>query len=143
VAPEADLVRQIRDTFGERQRHESDRGLADGYRTVILLASDLVGLSVDILQWARGVTLAGEIAIVPSPDGGYAVLGTSVPLPELEETPMSSQRTLSALVDAMVTAGKQVRVADFCIADVDEVADVERYAPNALAAQGRRSTETQ
>jgi glycosyltransferase A (GT-A) superfamily protein (DUF2064 family) len=155
AAPEADLVRQLRDSFAERQRHEIDRGLADGYRTVILVASDLVGLSVDILRWARAVTVAGEVAVVPSPDGGYSVLGTSAPLPELAQTPMSSDRTLSALVDAVVAAGRRVRVADFFVADVDELADLERYAPDALAAvarpgdggrrrsQGRSTTSTQ
>jgi glycosyltransferase A (GT-A) superfamily protein (DUF2064 family) len=125
-APEADLVRQVGTSFAQRQRHEIDRGLRDGYDTVALLASDLAQPPDEPLRWALLTAVHGAIAIVPSPDGGYAILASSVPLPELATVPMSSGRTLDHLCDTLRRAGKPVRLGTRALPDVDTAQDLRQ-----------------
>lgn len=127
-APEADLVRQVGASFAERQLHEFARGLLDGYRPVALVASDLAEPSDEQLRWALRTAASGAVAIVPSPDGGYAVLASAVATPELASVPMSTGRTLESLCETLTRAGRDVAVSDHPLSDIDTQADLDRVS---------------
>lgn len=126
-APSAELVRQAGATFAERQRHEIERGLRDRFRPVALVASDLAEPPDEQLRWALRAADGGAVAIVPSPDGGYAVLASGVALPELAAVPMSHDRTLRLLCSALRRAGRRVEISVRTLADIDTAEDAERF----------------
>lgn len=124
LAPEADLVRQVGESFAERQLHEIARGLLDGYRPVALIASDLAEPPDEQLRWALQTAANEAVAIVPSPDGGYAILASAVAVPELAAVPMSTGRTLESLYEALTRAGRRVVLGNRPLADIDTSADL-------------------
>ncbi|MGA6161421.1 TIGR04282 family arsenosugar biosynthesis glycosyltransferase [Amycolatopsis magusensis] len=123
-----ELVRQRGETFQERQAHELRRGLADGHDRVLLCASDLPDLARRVVVWAVESAEAGHVGIVPSPDGGYSLLSTPSPLPELTEVPMSTTGTGQALAATLRRAGHSVRVAPYQVRDVDVAEDLATAA---------------
>jgi glycosyltransferase A (GT-A) superfamily protein (DUF2064 family) len=123
-APGAELTEQTGASFAARQAREIRRGLTEGYRTVILLASDLPDLSADAVCWTVHAARDGHVAIVPAADGGYSLLGSGTALPELERVPMSRADTASALAATVHEKGRSVLVAPFTVADLDEPDDV-------------------
>jgi len=135
TVPAAELVRQRGATFAERQRHEIVRGLLDGHGVVVLVASDLLEIDAEILRWAIAAGQLAGVAIVPSPDGGYGLLGTSTDLPELVDVPMSSDTTRDSLVAALRARGLAPVVASRQLPDLDVAADMDGLA--VPAADGR------
>jgi glycosyltransferase A (GT-A) superfamily protein (DUF2064 family) len=133
-APEADLVRQIGPTFAARQRHEIDRGVTDGFRPVLLLASDVAESPTPHLTWAMGAMKENQVAIVPSRDGGYSVLAATEPVPELDEVPMSTGSTFDALCERVRGQGRRLAVCPDPLADIDVAADLERVPRDVWAA---------
>lgn len=127
-APEADIVRQIDAVFAQRQRHEIDRGLNDGRRPVALLASDVAEPPGRFLCWALATAVDGVVAIVPSHDGGYSILASSAPLPEMDAVPMSSGRTLDLLRSTLHRHGRKVVLSPQSLPDVDVATDLDRLA---------------
>lgn len=123
-APDADLVRQVGDTFAERQAHEIARGLADRYEQVVLCASDLPELPAAAVEWAVAAARRGELGLVPSHDGGYSLLSSSRPVPELSAVPMSRPDTADRLAATLAPAGHRVAVADFAVRDLDVLEDL-------------------
>src|SRR5262249_35230607 len=97
------------------------RGLRDGHPSVVLCASDLFELDEDQVTWAL---TADGVAVVPSHDGGYSMLASSVPLPELADVPMSTTSTRDELLQALGAAGHTVSVAPFEVPDVDVLDDL-------------------
>ncbi|GAA3427525.1 DUF2064 domain-containing protein [Streptosporangium sandarakinum] len=124
-APEAELVRQHDGPFARRQAEEIRRGLADGYRRVAFMASDLPTVRPEEIDWTLSAP-DGRVRIAPSQDGGYAILGTGVELPELVSTPMSRGDTRQLLVTAVRHSGRRVDVAPFEVANINHGPDL-RY----------------
>jgi glycosyltransferase A (GT-A) superfamily protein (DUF2064 family) len=137
--PSVELVQQVGRSFAERQRHEIARGLHDGFRRVVLVASDLVGLDVPALRWAIDGD-ERQVSVVLAPDGGYSLLGASVPLPELTSVPMSTGRTGVELIDALRRGGKRVRVADFVVRDIDVAQDLVHVHGSSALVRGAGET---
>jgi len=133
-APEADLLRQVGETFAQRQAHEIARGLADGYPQVLLCASDLPVLPPEAVDWALAAGRRGHVGLVPSHDGGYSLLSAPTPLPVLADVPMSlpdtGHRLARALAPVLAGAGRRVEVADFTVPDLDVLADLDSAGPH-------------
>lgn len=123
-ARDVELVRQVGATFQERQAHEISRALHDGHAPVALCASDLLELDERPVTWALAQAVAGRVGVVPSHDGGYSLLTSSVALPELVGVEMSTERTGTALVRVLAAAGHDVSVAPFEVPDLDVAADL-------------------
>lgn len=123
-ARDVELVRQVGATFQQRQAHEISRALHDGHAAVALCASDLLELDERPVTWALAQAGAGRVGVVPSHDGGYSLLTSSVALPELVGVEMSTERTGTALVRVLAAAGHDVSVAPFEVPDLDVAADL-------------------
>ena len=76
------------------------------------------------VTWALAQAGAGRVGVVPSHDGGYSLLTSSVALPELVGVEMSTERTGTALVRVLAAAGHDVSVAPFEVPDLDVAADL-------------------
>jgi glycosyltransferase A (GT-A) superfamily protein (DUF2064 family) len=124
VSRDVELVRQRGADLGERSSHEVARGLADGYCPIVVVASDLWGLTAGQVRWAARQSAEGRVAVVPSPDGGYGVLGTAEPLPELAQIVMSGTSTLSHLCSALSGSGKRAVLCRTPVADIDTGRDL-------------------
>ncbi|UJW30539.1 DUF2064 domain-containing protein [Saccharothrix sp. AJ9571] len=124
-APAAELVRQRGASFGERQAREVRRGLDDGYRPVVLVASDLPALSLEAVTWCLSRTGEHDVAIVPAHDGGYSLLASRVELPVLAAVPMSTTNTCRELSAALDRTGYSRVVAPFVVRDVDQAGDLD------------------
>jgi len=131
-APDADIITQVGASFAARQAHQLDRGIADGYRPVTLVGSDLVDLDATALLWSQRMAASGVVAIVPAADGGYSLLSSAVPLPELADVPMSRSDTTTALAETVTAMGKPVAIAPFMVRDLDLAADLPASWDNFL-----------
>jgi glycosyltransferase A (GT-A) superfamily protein (DUF2064 family) len=126
---DAELVRQLELPFAARQAHELARGLADGHPVAFICASDLPSLRPAEVRWAVETAGGGRVAVVPSADGGYSLLASSRPLPELAEVPMSVPDTGEQLVAALHRAGHRPELAPFSVGDVDDLDDLLALRP--------------
>jgi glycosyltransferase A (GT-A) superfamily protein (DUF2064 family) len=124
LTPAADFVRQSPDPFATRQAREIHRAISDGYAKVVLVASDLPWPPSNAFGWVLRTLDDADVAVVPSADGGYSLLGTRCTLAELERVPMSSSSTLDSLMSALEGSGRTVTLAPFRVADIDTAADV-------------------
>ena len=122
-APEAELVRQHSGPFARRQFEEIRRGLADGYRRVAFMASDLPTVRPEEINWVLSAP-DGRVRIAPSQDGGYAILGAGAEVPELMSTPMSRADTGQRLVAAIRRSGRHVEVAPFEVPNINHGVDL-------------------
>lgn len=83
--PATRLFPQEGDDLGTRMARAFDWGFAAGFEVVLLRGSDTPDLPGALLLQAREVMAAGqaEVALGPSPDGGYYLVGLKAPQPEL------------------------------------------------------------
>lgn len=84
--------------LGERMARAFDRGFGAGFEVVLLRGSDSPDLPVAVLLQAREVLAAGkaEVALGPSPDGGYYLVGLKAPQPGLFRGQVWSTATVLA-----------------------------------------------
>jgi uncharacterized protein len=94
--PGVDLFPQEGADLGERMAQAFARGFAAGFGPVLLRGSDVPDLAAAVVSEAREVLAAGqaEVALGPSPDGGYYLVGLSEPQPRLFQGPAWSSGTV-------------------------------------------------
>lgn len=82
--------------LGERMRHISECGFADGFDRVVLVGSDAPSLTSSYLREAlRGLDESDAI-FGPALDGGYVLLGINRPMAQLfQDIPWGSERVLA------------------------------------------------
>lgn len=89
----------------------------------IALGGDCPALTADLLRDAAGIVERGEIALGPTPDGGYYLLGGRTPLPDLfSSMPWSTDRVLPETRARLARAGAGWRELP-ALRDVDTAAD--------------------
>jgi rSAM/selenodomain-associated transferase 1 len=120
----AAIVAQPEGDLGVRIGDAIDRHVARG-TAVCLIGSDSPQLTG--AQIARGFDgLVGhEVAIGPSRDGGYWLIGARAPIPELlVEMPWSTPSLLPMTLERLAAGGRSVALLEMAF-DVDEAADLE------------------
>jgi hypothetical protein len=99
LAPEgAWLFPQSGADLGERMARAFDEAFRAGYGPVLLRGSDTPDLPGNILQEAADVLEQGQaqVALGPTPDGGYCLVGLNEPQPALfTDLPWSTSRVLA------------------------------------------------
>lgn len=111
--------------LGEKMQMAFDEVLGKGYRKVVIIGSDCLELTADILDEAYEALVYHDLVIGPAEDGGYYLLGMKVPHPELFAD--KSWSTSTVFSDTVEDA-KRLRLNYHKLkklADVDEYKDLK------------------
>lgn len=127
LAPGFRLVLQEGETLGDRLHHVIDHAFANGYAQAAVLSSDTPFVDPDqLVAGFQALDEGADIALGPCDDGGYYVLHTRAPAPELL-VPIKMS-TPSVFEDTLAAARKQnMRVATLAsTTDIDTPDDLRR-----------------
>lgn len=129
-------VAQTGDGLGERMLAAATSGFTRGYDAVVLIGSDHPTVPPSHVEAAfRALDETEGVAIGPSEDGGYYLLGMTRPVPELFSDMVFSVNTVFIeTMRRLDTLGLPVAVLPAWY-DVDRAADLVRLRGDLLAAQ--------
>lgn len=114
--------------LGARMARAAQRGCALGER-VLLIGTDCPALSAAHLQWAAAALDAHHAALLPTFDGGYALLGLRQIHPSLfEDMPWSTATVAFETVQRARHIGWTVELSQR-LHDIDEPADLQWLPP--------------
>ena len=120
-----ELRRQRGDDLGARMGYIVEEGFAAGFGRVVLIGSDSPGLTAAYLNKAIGALSDAELVIGPALDGGYVLLGTSRPIPELfVDMPWGSDRVLEMTLHRLTQKKVEVTVLE-PLPDIDRPEDLQ------------------
>ena len=121
------LIAQQGEGLGERMSAAVTRGFVQGYSAVVLVGSDHPTLPVTHLEAAfRALDGSGRLAIGPTEDGGYCLLGMTRLVPELfEDMEFSVDTVFDETLRRLDGMGMPVQVLPKWF-DVDQSADLVR-----------------
>lgn len=124
LGPGAAYLPQAEGDLGERMRAAFDAAFAAGFRRVVIIGSDLPGLSAGLLRRAFSLLDAGEAVLGPARDGGYWLLGLRRPVPEVfRGIAWSTPEVFEATVKRLREVGIEPALLE-TLADVDRAADL-------------------
>jgi hypothetical protein len=110
--------------LGARLEAAVEELFGSGGGPLVIVGSDAPELGPEALNAGLEALDQHDVALAPTPDGGFHLIGLSRPIPGLfDEVPWSSERTLEALVERATALGKRVARLE-PIADVDTPADL-------------------
>lgn len=132
----ATYLPQCDDDLGGRMAAAFDAAFAAGHARVVIIGSDLPGLTVDLLRDAFRLLDDHPVVIGPAKDGGYYLLGLRGMIPSLfRDIPWSTADVFDATIDRLATRGiTPVRLP--VLADVDVAADLPAGWREWAAAEG-------
>jgi 2-phospho-L-lactate guanylyltransferase (CobY/MobA/RfbA family) len=136
LPPGAAHVGQPEGPFGARLESALDDAFARGAGPVVVVGTDIPGLSAFHVERALAA-LADDpdrVVLGPSPDGGFYLLACRRPIEGLAgATRWRGRRTMRGLVRSLRAAGRTVELLE-PLQDLDGAADLERWlAARALA----------
>lgn len=118
------LIIQVGNTLGERMRASFEYAFNAGYKSVVLVGSDLPYLSIDTFKQAFATLKDKDVVFGPSLDGGYYLIGMNELVPTVFDIEQYSTGTVLANSFAKLDeAGKSFVEID-AQTDIDEFADV-------------------
>lgn len=124
LGPEAEYLPQADAELGERMRAAFEAAFAAGHRRVVIIGSDLPGLSAEVLRRAFGLLDAHPAVLGPAADGGYYLLGLREMAPGVfDGVPWSTGRVLAVTLERLRAAGCEPALLE-TLRDVDEAADL-------------------
>ena len=127
------LAAQMEGSLGRRM-HAAFRRIFSRNETqrVVIIGTDCPGLDAAGIARAFDELDAHDLVLGPAADGGYYLLGMRTLLPWVfEGIPWSTDRVLSATLDAAAANGTRVGLLDE-LRDVDTVADLKALLPEWL-----------
>lgn len=77
------LILQKGDTLGERMNNAFEYAFDAGYKSVVLVGSDLPYLIIDTFKQAFAVLKENDVVFGPATDGGYYLIGMNNPEPNV------------------------------------------------------------
>jgi rSAM/selenodomain-associated transferase 1 len=125
--PGVQLLEQPRDGLGQALRFAFERHFGDGCDTVTLIGSDNPTLPAALIHDAQTALARGhDLAIGPSLDGGYYLIGMRQPhLGIFEQIEWSTSRVYAQTLERAAALGLRAHTISEWY-DVDEPADLER-----------------
>jgi uncharacterized protein len=134
---EADIVRWVErdfifreqrgETLGDRMRDAFELVFQEGAKESVIIGTDIPDLSVRVIQEAFSHLATHEVVIGPSADGGYYLLGLSVPDRDIfDAIPWSTDAVLRDTVTKLQHLGRSYAMLEV-LTDVDHVAEYEAY----------------
>lgn len=131
VFPNAGFLAQKGQDLGEKMYRALRTVLHLGYESVILTGSDLPGMEKAHLDSGFAALEAADVAMGPTPDGGYYLIGMKQPHKALFRVDgYGSASVYENTVSAAEKAGLTVAAAMACV-DVDTPEDLQLLAANA------------
>ncbi|MBY0409641.1 MAG: TIGR04282 family arsenosugar biosynthesis glycosyltransferase [Burkholderiaceae bacterium] len=119
--------------LGQRMARAAQRTLARGEH-LLLIGSDCPVLTAKHLRDAAGALQPGTAALIPTFDGGYALLGLASMQPHLfTDMPWSTADVARITLDRLAQVGVQVHLSAK-VHDVDTPADLD-HLPHSLRVQ--------
>lgn len=110
--------------LGERLEAAFSDAFAAGYGRVVVVGSDLPGLSAALLERALEALHGADAVLGPARDGGYWLLGLRRKLPEVfRGIPWSTSETCQRTLERLRTAGAEPVLLPE-MTDVDTAADL-------------------
>ena len=120
----AEYLPQAEGDLGERMRAAFQAAFDAGFRRVVIIGSDLPGLSRSMLRDAFARLDASGAVLGPARDGGYYLLGMREMIGGIfEGVPWSTPGVLDATLARLRAAGASVAMLE-TLADVDVAADL-------------------
>ena len=110
--------------LGLRMLNAFDQAFSDGYTRVIIIGSDCLELTSDLLSGAFEQLKDHDFVIGPANDGGYYLLGMNSPHPALFENKVwSTQSVFEHTVAQMKSLSKTIYILPQ-LSDVDTIDDL-------------------
>ena len=95
-----DLTPQSTGDLGQKMKSQMERAFAQGVEQVVLMGTDIPGISQEIIQEAFKKLQSHQIVLGPALDGGYYLIGLSAPLWDIfREIPWSTDQVLSQTLE--------------------------------------------
>lgn len=129
----ARLEVQQGDDLGERLRHAFDAEFERGARAVCAIGADSPTLPLHLLHEAFRALVWERVVLGPTFDGGYWLVGSQRPAPDLfTGVPWSTPAVLAHTLGKLEQAGVAPQLLPFWY-DIDEATDLERLVWHARA----------
>lgn len=127
IAPEFDRVLQTGGDLGARLDHALTHYLTQGYERVVIMNSDGPTLPIEYLASAfEALSDHVDVALGPSDDGGYYLIGLKRPAPRLlREVQMSTSHVTADTLALAEAEDLRVKLLPMWY-DVDDVASLRR-----------------
>ena len=125
-------------SFGSRLERAMDEAFARGAHPLLVVGTDVPGLSAHHVARALALLAAepDRVVLGPSPDGGLYLLAASRPLPELAAVRWCRRGTLRDLLRRLREAGRPVALLE-TLEDLDGRGDLESWLAARPGRDGR------
>ncbi|MDP1579751.1 MAG: TIGR04282 family arsenosugar biosynthesis glycosyltransferase [Candidatus Didemnitutus sp.] len=128
LGPRPRLCPQADGDLGQRLTRAVNASFAHGAAAVLVIGGDCPELDRDALQSAAGALGTHEVVLGPASDGGYYLIGLTLPQPEIfADIPWSTSGVLTATLQKTDAVG----LIPLCLSvrdDVDTLADLQKHA---------------
>ena len=113
--------------LGERMKHAFHEGFNDGYKSIVLLGSDLPNISSTIITKGLNALDKTEIVFGPAEDGGYYLVGMNKPHAFIfENKPWSDSKLLETTLNELKNKNIDVSLLE-TLNDIDTFEDLKQY----------------
>ena len=131
LGPGMVFSRQEPGDLGERMRAAFLKSFQNGLRSVVLVGTDIPGLSVGLLDKAFEALISHDVVIGPSTDGGYWLIGMKRPVNLFRDIDWGTETVLK---QTMALAKKQEMTVHLLdpLTDIDTVEDLKESSPDLL-----------
>jgi uncharacterized protein len=115
--------------LGRRMQQAIGRALDQGARQVVLVGTDIPGLTTQHITDAFQALTQHDLVLGPSRDGGYWLIGCRAPAPVFQDIDWGTQRVLSQTLAAAARCGLSVALLPR-LRDIDTEADLRHWQPD-------------
>ena len=110
--------------LGERMLSAFKEGFSDGYDQICIIGTDIIELTSDIMFDAFELLDHNDVVLGPSADGGYYLIGMTVPHnPLFKNISWSTDKVLAETKDSINEAGLSCEMLAE-LNDIDELKDI-------------------
>ena len=118
---------QVGPDLGARMAHTFQSSLGSPYHSVLIVGTDIPGLTVSLISTAFRSLQHHDIVLGPTVDGGYYLIGLRSPIPELfENIPWSTDTVFSLTQEKIIALGLSWKILPM-LRDLDTVEDLHFF----------------
>jgi rSAM/selenodomain-associated transferase 1 len=118
---------QVGHDLGARMAHTFQSSLVSPYHAVLIVGTDIPGLTVSLISTAFRSLEHHDIVLGPTVDGGYYLIGLRSPRPELfEDIPWSTDAVFALTQEKITTLGLTLKILPM-LRDLDTVEDLQFF----------------